>query len=179
MTDGPLTAARILVFTGPGKGKTTAAMGMALRAAGHGLRVRIMQFVKSDPTTGEIAAFRRFDNVSIDQCGLGFVPKPTHPRFAAHREAAGAGLATVANEIRAGRWDVVVLDELCVAVAEGLVPEADLLGLLAALPAGMVVALSGRGATAALIEVADTVTEMCCIKHGFDVGWSAQRGVEN
>ncbi|MCK5803723.1 MAG: cob(I)yrinic acid a,c-diamide adenosyltransferase [Lentisphaeria bacterium] len=178
MTETSATAPRILVFTGDGKGKTTAVMGMALRAAGHGLRVRVLQFVKRPPGSGEAASLQALPTVCISQCGRGFIPPPDSPRFAEHRQAACEGLAAVTEEIAAGSWDVVVLDELCVAVAQGLVPEADVLALLEVLPAGIVLAMSGRGATPALIAAADTVTELKCIKHAMDAGRPAQRGVE-
>lgn len=169
---------RILVFTGDGKGKTTAVMGLALRAAGHGLRVRVVQFVKRPPGSGETAALQELPTVMIDQCGLGFVPRPEKEAFADHRDAAMAGLAGVVAEIAIGAWDMVVLDEICVAVAKELVPESEVLALLAELPDGITVALTGRGATPALIAAADTVTEMTCVKHAMDAGRSAQRGVE-
>ncbi len=171
--------ARILIFTGDGKGKTTAAMGMALRAAGHGMRVRIIQFVKNDPSTGELAAFGRFDNVAFSQTGMGFIPKPDHPRFPEHVSAAETALAQANKAIHSGDWDVVVLDEICVAVALQLLSEEAVLEVMAGVPVGRILALTGRGATPKLIEAADTVTEMRCIKHAMEAGRPAQCGVES
>ena len=169
---------RILLFTGDGKGKTTAALGMALRAAGHGMRALVIQFVKKDAATGEIPASRLLDNVDIVQTGRGFVPPPESPRFAEHREAAQQGLARATEAILSGQYDLIVLDEICVAVACGLIEEDDLLKLLEQLPDGLRLVLTGRNATPGMIEAADTVSEIRCIKHALDAGRAAQKGVE-
>ncbi len=169
---------RILLFTGDGKGKTTAALGMALRAAGHGMEVLVLQFVKQDGNTGEIAASERLDTVEIVQTGLGFVPAVDAPKFAEHRAAAQAGLAKAREAIVSGDYALVVLDEICVAVARELVEERDVLELLGAAPPEMCVVMTGRGATGAMIEAADTVTEMQCVKHAMETGRRAENGVE-
>ena len=83
---------RILLFTGDGKGKTTAALGMALRASGHGLRVKIVQFIKSDATTGELAALKKLDGIELVQLGMGFVPTADDPEFHLHQRAAAQAL---------------------------------------------------------------------------------------
>ncbi len=108
---------RILLFTGDGKGKTTAALGLALRAAGHGMTVAVVQFLKNDASVGEAAALRHLPQVSLLQTGLGFVPARSAPAFAQHRDAAAAGLVAAAERIASGRHAVVVLDEGCLAVA--------------------------------------------------------------
>ncbi len=169
---------RILIFTGDGKGKTTAALGMALRAAGHGMAVKIIQFIKADASTGELAAFAMLPTVEIHQTGKGFVPPPDRPDFACHREAAADGLRMATEALCDGRYGLVVLDEICTAVDRGLLSEADVVAALKAACADTVVALTGRGATAGLIALADTVTEMRCIKHGARAGWPARKGVE-
>jgi len=171
-------APRMLVFTGDGKGKTTAALGMAVRAAGHGMAVKIIQFIKADASTGELAAFAMLPTVAIHQTGKGFVPPPDRPAFACHREAAAAGLRMATEALCGGRYGLVVLDEICTAVDRGLLAEADVVAALKAACADTVVALTGRGATAGLITLADTVTEMHCIKHGARAGWPARKGVE-
>jgi len=130
MTEKP----RILLFTGDGKGKTTAALGMALRATGHGMKVFVLQFIKQDDTTGEIAAIRSIDNIEIEQTGKGFVPSPGNARFADHREAAEAGLARATDVILSGDYDLVVLDEICITVSRALIAEQDVLDLLPACP---------------------------------------------
>jgi len=170
--------ARILIFTGEGKGKTTAALGLALRAAGHRMRVLVLQFVKSGQKTGEFVAARQIPGFEIEQRGCGFVPDAQSPEFAIHRRAAEAVLREAAVALRAGTYDVVVLDELCYAVAKNLLSEQSALEVVGLAGAGTVLVLTGRGATPGLIAAADTVTEMCLRKHGLKAGIKAQRGVE-
>jgi len=174
MTNKP----RILLFTGEGKGKTTAALGMVLRAVGHGMPTLVLQFVKEDSTTGEIRALESFDTVDFVQTGLGFLPPDGDPRMARHREAAEAGLARAGEALRGGRYSLVVLDEICFAVARGLLDEADVLALLEQVPANVSVALTGRGATPGLIEAADTVSDIRCVKHPSHEGRGAEKGIE-
>ncbi len=170
--------ARVLIFTGDGKGKTTAALGLALRAAGHEMRVLVLQFVKAGQKTGELAAARQIPGFQIEQRGCGFVPAAGSPQFALHRQAARDVLQEAAEALRAASHDVVVLDEICLAVAKNLVSEQSALELVGLAGPGTILVLTGRGATPGLIAVADTVTEMCQKKHGLQVGIRAQRGVE-
>ncbi len=169
---------RILLFTGDGKGKTTAALGLALRAAGHDMAVAIVQFLKNDATVGEAAALGQLPQVSLLQAGLGFVPSADSPAFARHRAAAEDGLKAAVERIASGRYTVVVLDEICIAVAKGLLKENDVIDAVKMARPGMCVVLTGRGASAGLIALADTVTEMRCVKHAFEVGRPAEDGVE-
>jgi len=169
---------RVLIFTGNGKGKTTAALGMALRASGHGLRTLILQFLKSDPNIGEMAALKNLPGVELVQMGRGFVPSPASPAFSEHREAAFQAVKMAGEALRSKRYDLVVLDEICMAVAKGLITEDDVMQLIDQSDEGSCLVLTGRGATDRLISRADTVTEMCCVKHGFEEGWPAQKGVE-
>jgi cob(I)alamin adenosyltransferase len=170
--------ARILVFTGPGKGKTTAALGMALRAAGHGMRVEIVQFVKQDRSVGEFDSAARLPGVSLRQVGRGFLPPPSDAEREEHCRAAREGLREVEQILAEGRASLVVLDEICFAVAHGLVEEGEVLSLLDQARPGTCLVLTGRGATEGLLRAADTVTEMRQVKHGFDSGIAAQQGVE-
>ena len=169
---------RILICTGDGKGKTTAALGMVLRALGHGLRVTMLQFMKNDDTTGEIQALRRFRNCCLLQMGRGFVPKPNSPAFARHREAARLALNEAGKRIRSSRWHLVVLDEICTALSAGLLDEDEVMGLLKKARGSECLVLTGRGASRRLMALADTVTEMRCVKHGLRAGRKAQKGVE-
>ena len=170
---------RILIFTGNGKGKTTAAMGMVLRASSHGMRIKVVQFLKSDTGSGEIAALQNLPGVEFVRRGIGFVPKRRDdPQFAEHRRIAGEGWELAREAILSGNYDLVVMDEICGAIAAGLLEETDVTELLKQAPAGLRLALTGRHATADLIEMADTVTEMCCVKHGLRQGRTAQKGVE-
>ncbi len=174
MNDNP----RILLFTGDGKGKTTAALGMALRAAGHGQRVCVVQFVKGNPDVGEVAAAVRTTEIEIVQTGLGFVPPAGNSRIAEHRSAAQEGLDKAREAIAGGRYSMVILDEICVAVNRGLLDEQSVVDLVRQSPRETCLVLTGRGATPRIVELADTVTEMRCIKHGYQAGWPAQKGVE-
>jgi len=171
-------AGRILIFTGDGKGKTTAALGMVLRAHGHAIPVSAIQFVKSDTETGEFAALKAMAGVEIYVTGLGFVPRPTDPRFADHRRAAEKGLRIAGEAASSGRYGMVVLDEICTAVTLNLLAEDAVLALLREAAPDCTVVLTGRGATEGLIQAADTVSEVRCIKHGFDSGRKAKKGVE-
>jgi cob(I)alamin adenosyltransferase len=169
---------RILIFTGDGKGKTTAALGMAFRASGHGLRSCIIQFIKSDASVGEIAAAGNSMLVEIHPTGLGFVPSGENPRFAEHRGAAQAGLRKAAEIIAGRQFPLLILDEICIAVSRGLIDLQQVVDLFEKTPPEMCLVLTGRDASPALIQLADTVTEMLCIKHGMHEGYGAQDGVE-
>ena len=131
---------RVVLLTGDGKGKTSSALGMALRAAGHGMRVFFLQFMKARSDVGEVAALRRFPEVEFVQCGRGFVPPPSSPAFAAHRDAARDGLSLSRQKIASGDYRMVVLDEICGAISLGLLDESEVLGVLrsATRPEGLV-----------------------------------------
>ncbi len=169
---------RILIFTGNGKGKTTAALGMALRASGHGMRVRIIQFIKNDVTTGEIGALKHLPGVELLQTGCGFIPPVTSPAFARHREAAEKGLRMTFETVRSGDYDLVVLDEICTAVTFGLLADDLVQDIMREVPEGACLVLTGRGATPGMMALADTVTEMNCVKHGLAQGLPSRKGVE-
>lgn len=169
---------RILLFTGDGKGKTTAALGMAIRAAGHNLPTLILQFVKCDDSTGECSVCRHLPSVEIRPSGLGFLPPPLSPKFVDHQQAARQALDAAAQALAEGKYRVVILDEICVAVAKNLIDEDDVIRTVNQAPRGVIVVLTGRGASQKLIDLADTVTEMRCLKHGYQQGRQAQEGVE-
>jgi cob(I)alamin adenosyltransferase len=169
---------RILIFTGDGKGKTTSALGMVLRAHGHGIPVAVIQFVKADSSTGEYAALKKMEHVEIVMTGIGFVPRPTDPRFADHCRAAEKGLQVAAGYLQSGRFDLVILDEVCVAVSLNLISEEDVLKTIRQAAPGITIVLTGRGASRGLIEIADTVSEIRVVKHGYEAGIKAQKGVE-
>lgn len=175
MNDKP----RILIFTGDGKGKTTAAMGMVLRASSYGMKIKVVQFLKSDTGSGEIAALQNLPGVEFVRRGFGFVPKRRNdPRLAEHQRVAEEGLDLAREAVLSGGYGLIVLDEICGAIAAGLLEETSVAELLKQAPACLRLALTGRHAPAALIELADTVTEMRCIKHGLQQGRKAQTGVE-
>ncbi|MBI5686142.1 MAG: cob(I)yrinic acid a,c-diamide adenosyltransferase [Verrucomicrobia bacterium] len=169
---------RLLVFTGDGKGKTTAALGMVLRAAGHSQAVKMIQFIKADAKTGELAACQNLPGVELVQMGRGFIPPPTSLKHVVHREAAERALAAAAEAVASDKYDLVVLDEICVAIAHGLIAEDKVLEIVQSAPEKLCLVLTGRGASQRLIEEADTVTEMKCVKHALNAGVWAQTGVE-
>ncbi|MBW8035096.1 MAG: cob(I)yrinic acid a,c-diamide adenosyltransferase [Planctomycetes bacterium] len=169
--------ARILIFTGEGKGKTTAALGMAFRASGHGLRILVIQFVK-ESDTGEIFAANTMANMKIVQTGLGFLPDAKSEEYCKHKLAAEEGLALAAESIESGNYDLIILDEVCVAVNKGLLQERDIIEVIDKTNENMSLVLTGRYATDGLINIADTVSNIECVKHGLDAGILAQKGVE-
>jgi cob(I)alamin adenosyltransferase len=171
-------SARTLIFTGEGKGKTTAAFGMVLRAAGHRQRVLVVQFLKSNAATGELRACAYLPNVEVVQIGCGFVPAPEHPAFAAHQSKAGEALAFARRAVANGNYDLIVLDEICGAIARELVDEESVIALLSMPERKACLVLTGRHASKMLMDHADTVTEMKCVCHGYTRGIAAQEGVE-
>jgi cob(I)alamin adenosyltransferase len=169
----------ILITTGPGKGKTTAAMGTALRAVGNGMRVLMLQFLKGSWHYGELDAVLPFgENFVIRQLGRGFVkvggaetdPEDLRMVQDAWQEARGA--------ILGGEWDMVILDEINYAIGFGMLDPAEVADTLRQKPEMVHVILTGRNAHPILVELADTVTEMREIKHAYQKGILAQRGIE-
>ncbi len=165
------------VYTGNGKGKTTAAFGLALRAAGAGLRVFIAQFAKSQAYS-ELKSFALFgDQIKIRQYGQGgFIRgKPSEGDI----HAAQNGLQEVRREIGSGAWDVVILDEANIATHFCLFAVEDLLEIVDTKPESMELVITGRKADPRIIERADLVTEMKEIKHYYQKGLPARKGIEN
>jgi cob(I)alamin adenosyltransferase len=172
----------VIVFTGNGKGKTTAAMGLALRASGNKMRVRVIQFIKGSWKTGEVEAVRPLAPLfEIVRAGLGFtIDGLRDPRIDPdeHRAAAQAGLAEARQAIVSGDFAVVVLDEILGAIKAELVTTAQVVGLINEKPEMLHLVLTGRDAPAEVVAAADLVTEMRLIKHPYESGIVAQRGVE-
>jgi len=169
---------RILLFTGDGKGKTTAALGITLRAAGHGLKSLIVQFVKSDKNTGELSFSAGIPEIEIIQTGRGFVPDNDCADFECHKHSAQAGLKTAQKALVSGEYPFVILDEICVAVNKQLLDEREVLAVINGACREIVIVMTGRNASPGLIDIADTVTEMKCVKHGYRQNIRAQAGVE-
>jgi len=166
----------IQLYTGNGKGKTTASFGLALRAFGAGKRVYIAQFVKGQPYA-EIDAVNLFlPGIIIKQYGLDcfIYNKPTFKDI----EAARNGLAEVTRIIAEGNFDMVILDEACIAIYYNLFTTSELIETLKAKPEAMEIIITGRYATDELIEFADLVTEMKEIKHYYTKGVEARKGIE-
>lgn len=166
----------LVVHTGDGKGKSTAGFGVAIRAAGHGQKVGIVQFVKGTWKTGEQAAFARFPEIEHVVSGEGFT-WDTQDREK-DLAAAKRGLDEARRMITSGAYDVVVLDELSFALHVDQLALADVLDVLNARPEHVSVIVTGRGAKPEVIALADTVTEHVPIKHAWDAGVRARRGVE-
>ena len=166
----------ILVHTGNGKGKSSSAFGMMARALGHNMRVGVVQFIKGSFSTGEETFFRRFPEVEYHVMGEGYTWE-TQDR---ERDVAKAQAAwQVAHAmLRNAQLQLVVLDEINIALKLNYIDIAQVLDALRNRPALQHVVLTGRAAPDALIEVADTVTEMRSIKHAFDAGIQAQNGIE-
>ena len=167
----------VQVYTGNGKGKTTAALGLALRASGQGLKVYIVQFMKGWPFYGELEAVKHLPNITLRQFGRpDFVnkenPDPIDVRLA--QEA----LDLARQVVLAGLHDLVILDEANVALDYGLIKLSDVLDLLEKRPPQVELVFTGRDAPAALIARADLVTEMLQIKHPFTEGVEARKGME-
>jgi len=169
----------ILINTGPGKGKTTAAMGTALRAVGNGLRVLMLQFLKGSWHYGELDAVQAFGgNFVMKQMGRGFVKiggAETDPEDVKMVEAAWD---EAREAILSGEWDMVILDEINYAISYGMLDPAKVVETLKTRPPMVHVILTGRNAHPSLMEIADTVTEMREVKHAYQKGILAQRGIE-
>jgi len=169
----------IIVNTGPGKGKTTAAMGTALRAVGNGLKVLMLQFLKGSWHYGELDAVQAFGgNFVMKQMGRGFVKvggAETDPEDVRMVEEAWA---EAEKAILGGEWDLVILDEINYAIGYKMLDPAKVVEVLKRKPELVHVILTGRNAHPTIVEVADTVTEMREVKHAYQKGIMAQRGIE-
>ena len=167
----------VFVHTGNGKGKTTAALGLALRAHGRGKLVKVYQFMKVP--TARFGEHRLFDQlgIAIEGLGDGFSWKSRDLDHSA--QLAQAGWAKAEATIRAGEYFMVVLDEIMYPLRYGWLPLEPVLACLRERPAHVHVVLTGRNAPAELMALADTVTEMTLIKHHFKAGVPAQRGIED
>jgi cob(I)alamin adenosyltransferase len=169
----------IIVNTGPGKGKTTAAMGTGLRAVGQGLRVLMLQFLKGSWHYGELDAVKAFgDKFVMKQMGRGFVkvgaekPDPEDVRMVAD------AWTEAETAIQSGNWDLVILDEINYAISYGMLDPEKVAQSLRNKPEAVHVILTGRNAHPTIVELADTVTEMRQVKHAYEKGVLAQRGIE-
>ena len=163
------------VYTGNGKGKTTAALGLALRASGAGLKVYIQQFAKNKES-GEIKALHRIYNIKVSQCGSGpfIIGKPA----IADIECAIKGFEEAKKNILSGKYDLVILDEINIAVKIGLLETEDVIDIIRKKPRNVELVLTGRGCPSSIIKMADLVTEMREVKHPYRRGIVGRRGIE-
>jgi cob(I)alamin adenosyltransferase len=169
----------LLINTGPGKGKTTAAMGTALRAVGCGMKVLMLQFIKGSWHYGELDAVKAFgSDFVLKQMGRGFVKVGGAETDAEDVRLVEAAWAEAREAIYSGEWDMVILDEINYAIGYGMLDPAMVADALRDRPEMVHVILTGRNAHPLLIELADTVTEMREVKHAYQKGILAQRGIE-
>ncbi|MEI2454087.1 cob(I)yrinic acid a,c-diamide adenosyltransferase [Lysobacter firmicutimachus] len=166
----------LVVNTGNGKGKSSSGFGMLARSLGHGLRCGVVQFIKGSFSTGEEAFFRRFEELDYHVMGEGFTWETQDKQR--DIAAAQAAWAVAARMLADPDYDFVLLDELNIALAHRYIALDDVLAATAARPERQHVVITGRGAPDALVEAADTVTEMRMVKHAFKAGIKAQKGIE-
>lgn len=167
----------IYVFTGDGKGKTTAALGQAVRACGRGWRVLIVQFIKEIPS-GEVGLLKKM-GIEIFPMGLGFVGTAGDKKsFEEHQQVAKQAFDFAKDKVKGGGYDLLMLDEVNIAIDLGLLEEKEVLKFLKERPRGLSVILTGRKAPKSLIKVADLVTEMEEIKHPFAQGEKSRSGLD-
>ncbi|WP_245529464.1 cob(I)yrinic acid a,c-diamide adenosyltransferase [Desulfobulbus propionicus] len=172
-----MTKGLLIIHTGDGKGKTTAALGMALRTAGHGLRVCFIQFIKGSWRYGELEAVKRFDDcIDLHVMGRGFTWKSES--LEEDIRLAREGWALACQAIDSGQYHLVVLDEFTYLLHYRMLEIAPCLEFLASRRAEQHVLITGRYAPQALIEAADLVTEMRVVKHPLKSGIKAQKGIE-
>ena len=169
----------VIINTGNGKGKTTAALGTALRHAGYGRKVLILQFIKGTWHYGELESLKLIPQITLERSGMGFykILDDKYPEEL-HKQAAAAGLERARGAVASGEYSLVVLDEIIYAIGEGLLALADVVELLGRRKEDVSVILTGRAAPQELIDLADMVTEMREIKHPFQQGILALKGID-
>jgi cob(I)alamin adenosyltransferase len=164
----------IQVYTGDGKGKTTAALGLAMRATGHGLKIAFIQFLKGIPA-GEHIYTEKYKPFSIVQISKGDSFTKSTEQL---KEEAQQTMVYAEKEMLSGNYDLVILDEIFVALGKGLITLEQVLDLLHKKPVPLELVLTGRGAPREVILEADLVTEMLMIKHPFNEGIAGRKGIE-
>ena len=170
-----LTKGLVQVYTGNGKGKTTAALGLAVRAAGAGINVYILQFIKS-AAYSELGSIRKINNITIEQCGRGCFIKGKPKRADIAR--AERGIAKAARRIISGRYGMVILDEVNCALKAGLIKPEAVIEIIWNKPKNVELVLTGRYCPSAVMKHADLITEMKKIRHPYDKGIPARHGIE-
>lgn len=173
----------ILVNTGNGKGKTTAALGVVLRAVGQGFKVLILQFIKSGNGYGELAGLAKLgDQVEIRSMGKGFIyykrDEVGEAELSRHKEAVQVAWRTLVEEVNSDKWDLIVMDEINNVINYELIDVHSVVEMLKNKPKRLHVVLTGRYAKPEIIDMADTVTEMKVVKHAYEKGIKAAKGIE-
>jgi cob(I)alamin adenosyltransferase len=177
LSSEPTGQGLVQVFTGSGKGKTSAALGTVIRALGHGLRVYIVFFMKGDYPYGERNILSRLENVTVSSFGQEEFVDPAKIKLEQIAQA-GQALAAAREAMLSGNYDLIVLDEINVAAGFKLVAVEDVIQLIKDKPRKVDLILTGRLADPKVIEMADLVTEMVNIKHPYDKGIAARKGIE-
>ena len=170
------TIGRIIIHTGDGKGKTTAALGTVFRALGHGQKICVVQFIKGKGKYGERLFAEQLDNLDWHICGKGFVFNKE--QIDEDKKEAEQGFKLAAEIIASDHYDLVVLDELTYLPNLGFLPIEKIVKTLKAKPKHLSIIITGRDAPKELIELADTVSEISVVKHAYQQGIKAQKGVE-
>ena len=169
----------IIIYTGKGKGKTTAAMGQALRAVGQGLKVLMLQFVKGTWDYGELESVKRLEpDFEIQPLGKGFIRSNSKLDENEAQENVNQSWKQARNEILSDKYDMIILDEINYVISYGLLPVEEVLALFEEKPDRLHLILTGRDAHQSIVERADLVTEMNEIKHQYSKGIKAQKGIE-
>ncbi|MBW1695669.1 MAG: cob(I)yrinic acid a,c-diamide adenosyltransferase [Deltaproteobacteria bacterium] len=167
----------ILLFTGNGKGKTTAALGLALRAMGHHFKICMIQFIKGSWQCGELEALKRFEDLmEIHVMGRGFTWKSDD--FNKDKQAAQTAWQFAKQMIASEKYQIIILDELTHIIKLKMIDEKEIVAALCAKPKDLHVIITGRDASELLVDAADLVTEMQAVKHPFKAGIKAQKGIE-
>jgi len=170
------TKGRIIIHTGDGKGKTTAALGTVFRALGHGQKVCVIQFIKGQGKYGERILAEKLENLDWHICGKGFVFKKENVEE--DRKIAEEGFSLAAEIIASDRYDLVVLDELTYLPALDFLAAEKIVETLRSKPERLNIIITGRKAPPELVEIADTVSEVGVVKHAYQQGIKAQKGIE-
>ena len=170
------TQGRIIIHTGDGKGKTTAALGTVFRALGHGQKVCVIQFIKGQGKYGERILAEKLENLDWHICGKGFVFKKENVEE--DRKIAEEGFRLTAEIIASDRYDLVVLDELTYLPALDFLAAEKIVETLRSKPERLNIIITGRKAPPELVEIADTVSEVGVVKHAYQQGIKAQKGIE-
>ena len=170
------TQGRIIIHTGDGKGKTTAALGTVFRALGHGQKVCVIQFIKGQGKYGERILAEKLENLDWHICGKGFVFKKENVEE--DRKIAEEGFRLAAEIIASDRYDLVVLDELTYLPALDFLAAEKIVETLRTKPERLNIIITGRKASPELVEIADTVSEVRIVKHAYQQGIKAQKGIE-
>lgn len=168
----------VQVFTGDGKGKTTAALGTVLRAAGHGFKILVIFFIKGNASDGEFKTLPNLPNVEVAKFGLRKWIRDPAKASPEEKTEAKAALEAARKAITSGKYDIVVMDEINMALYFKLIDIEEVIQLIKDKPSHTELILTGRKADTRIVQLADLVTEMIAIKHPYEKGITAREGIE-